>query len=94
MAKKLILDKYEEIIEKDDYKYKLGMITEDYVFYYLEGDEDILMFDRDKKLISDNYFGQGEFSDQCEKLYPTKGWVWADENTQYNAKCIYEERIN
>lgn len=91
MAQNLILNKYRRQIQRDGVLYKLGLITKDYVFYYVPTDEDVVMLDKNMKVISDNYFAQEEYSNQLAKLYPTKGWVWADNNTKYNAEQIYNE---
>lgn len=87
----LVLKKYKRQIQVDGIKYKLGLITPKYIFYYTPEDQDVVMLDMDMKIISSNYFAQEEYSNQLAKLFPTKGWVWADNNTKYNAEQIYNE---
>ena len=87
----LILGKYKRQMQRDVVLYKFGLVTKEYVFYYVPTDQDVVMFDINMKVISDNYFAQEEYSNQLAKLFPTKGWVWADNATKYNAKQIYNE---
>lgn len=90
----LILNKYKREFTIDGLKYKLGLVTPKYVFYYNDEYEQAIMYDLNMKLISDNYFAGEEFSNQLGKLYPTKGWLWANNDAKYNAKQIYEESLD
>ena len=91
--KNLVLGKYKRYMSINGFRYKLLLITQDYVFYNLVDTQDVIMYDRNMKIISDNYFGQVGFINEIVKLYPTKSWVWADNNTKKYAGEIYQDYI-
>lgn len=52
--------------------YKLALVTSDFVFYVNEHESDgngcVMMYNKDNKLISENYFAFNEYIDTMEQI--------------------------
>ena len=85
---------YPKVIKEEFDTFKLKLVTYDHVFYATdEGDDDggIKMFNRNMKLVSDNYFASEEYTMQVAKNWVNKSWVWASADVKKYGKYIYDD---
>lgn len=71
--------------------YKLALVTGEFVFYVNEHESDengcVMMYDKNKKLISDNYFAFDEYIDTMEQIVLNDlEYEYIDNNQLENAK--------
>ena len=93
--KTLIKLSYPRAIKKNGNVYKIMLVTKEYVFYGNDEDSDdnanTLMYDRNMRLLSDNYFAFTGLIDDIVKYYPKRDWVWISRTLNYDVKNIYED---
>lgn len=82
---------YKKVIIVDEIPYKLGLVTKSHVYYYGDEEDEVLMYDRKMKLISDNNFGVDDFVMQSVYAIKTGDYVYIDKGTKYNAQQRYNE---
>lgn len=87
---------YETTIETDLGVYELSLITNDYVYYVndTESDENacVKMFDKNNKIISDNYFAYTAYIDDLEDiLYKGKEYTFVKEGILEYSKEYFEK---
>lgn len=70
----------QESVEVSDNIFNKFIETEDFIYFTLEDDDDVLMYKKsDLSLVSDNYFGQNSL---YEELL-AKNYIWASEDALY-----------
>ena len=67
--------------------FKLALVTKDFV-YYSDGDENVVMLNKELLLVSDNYFGYNDFIETVEN---NKDLLWRSNSVKYWQKCLAEE---
>lgn len=71
--------------------YKLALVTSEFVFYVNEYESDenacVMMYNKDNKLISDNYFAFDEYIDTMEQIISNNlKYEYIDSDQLENAK--------
>lgn len=87
---------YKTIIETDLGVYKLSLITNDNVYYVNDKEFDangvVIMFDKNNKIISENYFAYTAYVDDLEAiLYENKDYSFVRDGVLEEAKEYFEE---
>lgn len=76
--------------------YKLALVTEKFVYYVNEHESDengcVLMYDKNDKLVSDNYMGYSSYMDDMEEIVNNNiQYEFVDEELLEYAREYFEE---